>query len=205
VRYRTLTREAEPTVYWSYRQRPFRIQYGATLLVESGNGDPALVASGMRSEIRAADPDLAVRLDYLSDLVTASVAERRFVLLVLGGFALLGLVLAAVGIYGVVSYAVARRTREMGIRLALGAAPGDVRRLVLGGGLRPVGLGLVVGVVAALGLTRVMQGMLYEIRPTDPLTFGAVVALLLATGWIATLVPALRSTRVDPMITMRAE
>jgi len=205
VRYHTLTREPEPTVYWSYRQRPFRIQYGATLFVESSGGDPALVASAMRSEIRAEDPDLAVRLDYLSDLVTASVAERRFVLLVLGGFALLGLVLAAVGIYGVVSYAVARRTREMGIRLALGAAPGDVRRLVLGGGLRPVGLGLVIGVVAALGLTRVMQGMLFDIRPTDPLTFAAVVALLLATGWLASLVPALRSTRVDPMITMRAE
>ncbi len=205
VRFGALTREAEPTVYWSYRQRPFRIRYGGMLLVESGTGDPALVASAMRAEIRQADPDIAVRLSYLSDLVSDSVSERRFVLLVLGGFALLGLVLAAVGIYGVVSYAVARRTREMGIRLALGAAPGDVRRLVLGGGLRPVVLGLVVGIAAASVLTRVMQGMLYEIRASDPVTFASVVLILLATGWIASLVPALRSTRVDPMITMRAE
>lgn len=205
VRYRALTREAEPTVYWSYRQRPYRIRFGGILLAESANGDPAVIAGALRSTVRAADSDVAVRLRYLSDLVRDSVSERRFVFMVLGGFAALGLILAAVGIYGVVSYAVARRTREVGIRLALGAAPSAVRRLVLGGALRPVLAGLLLGVAGGLALTRVMRGMLYEVEAADPLTYAAVVALLLGTGWLASLVPALRSTRVDPMIAMRAE
>jgi predicted permease len=205
VRFETLTTEPEPTVYWSYRQRPYRLAYGGILLVESANGDPALVAPSVRSEVRAADPDIAVRLEYLSDRISESVAERRFVLVVLGGFALLGLVLAAVGIYGVVSYAVARRIREMGIRLALGAAPGNVRRLVLKEGLRPVALGLLLGIAGALALARMMQGLLYEVGAADPLAFVSATLILLGTGWVASWVPAVRSTRVDPMITMRAE
>jgi len=205
VRFRDLTREGSPTVYWNFRQRPFRIRYGANLLVESASGDPALVAGALRAAVTEVDPDIAVRLRYLSDLVADSLAERRFLLLVMSAFALTGLLLAAVGIYGVVSYAVARRWREMGIRLALGATGGTVRRMVLMGAMGPVALGLVAGVAGAWGLSRVLTGFLYEVRPTDPATFLGVVTLLVATGWIAGWIPARRGTQVDPIITMRVE
>jgi len=163
------------------------------------------VAGALRAAVTDVDPDIAVRLRYLSDLVADSVAERRFLLLVMSAFAVTGLLLAAVGIYGVVSYAVARRWREMGIRLALGATGGTVRRMVLMGAMGPVALGLVVGVAGAWGLSRVLTGFLYEVQPTDPVTFLGVVTLLLATGWIAGWIPARRGTQVDPIITMRAE
>jgi len=205
VRYRDLTREGSPTVYWNYRQRPYRIVYGATLLVESSSGDPALVARGLRDAVTRADSDIAVRLRYLEDLISDSVAERRFVLLIMSGFALSGLFLAALGIYGVVSYAVARRSREMGIRLALGATGRAVRGMVLAGAMGPVILGLIVGIAGAWALSRVLAGFLYEVRPTDPVTFLGVVLILLMTGWVASWIPARRGTRVDPMITMRAE
>lgn len=205
VRFRDLTRPGEAVVYWSYRQRPFRIQHGANLMVESESADPALVASGLRQAIRETDPDVAVRIQYLRDRVSESLAERRFVLLVMSGFAAVALFLAALGIYGVVSYAVARRTREMGIRLALGATGKRVRGLVLGQALIPVGAGLLLGVAGAWAATRVMAGLLYQVEPGDPLTFLWVTALLLVTGLVASWIPALRGTRVDPGITMRAE
>jgi putative ABC transport system permease protein len=205
VRFRDLTRAGQPTVFWNYRQRPGRIRYGANLVVESSSGDPTMVAGNLRAAIRGTDSDIAVRLRFLKDLVSDSMAERRFVLLIMSGFALVGLLLAALGIYGVVSYAVARRNREMGIRLALGATGGTVRRMVLLGAMGPVGLGLIAGLAGAWALSRVLAGFLYEVRPTDPLTFLGVVFLLLATGWVASWIPARRGTRVDPMITMRAE
>jgi predicted permease len=205
VRFRDLTRAGRPTVYWNYRQRPFRIQYGVNLLVESSSGDPALVAGGLRGAIKEVDSDIAVRLRYLTDMVADSVAERRFVLLIMSGFAITGLLLAALGIYGVVSYAVAKRSREMGIRLALGATGGAVRRMVLAGAMGPVVVGLIAGLAGAWALSRVLAGFLYEVRPTDPATFLGVVLLLLMTGWVASWIPARRGTRVDPMITMRAE
>ncbi|MGW8265876.1 MAG: ADOP family duplicated permease [Longimicrobiales bacterium] len=205
VRFRDLTRAGRPTVYWNFRQRPYRIQYGANLLVESSSGDPALVAGSLRDAVTREDPDIAVRLRYLRDLVSDSVAERRFVLLIMSGFAISGLFLAALGIYGVVSYAVARRSREMGIRLALGATGGTVSGMVLAGAMGPVILGLIVGLAGAWALSRVLSGFLYDVQPTDPVTFLGVVLLLLMTGWVASWIPARRGTRVDPMITMRAE
>ncbi len=205
VRYQTLTQAGRPTVYWSFRQRPFRIGNGASLLVESGSGDPALVAGGVRAAVVEADPDIAVRLTYLRDLVSDSVAERRFLLMVMTGFAAMALLLAALGIYGVVSYAVARRTREMGIRLALGATTGEVRVLVLRGAMVPVVLGLGGGVFGALALSRLLSGLLYEVGPHDPVTFLGTAALLLATAWVAIWIPSRRGTGVDPMVTMRVE
>ena len=121
------------------------------------------------------------------------------------GFAAIGLLLAALGIFGVVSYAVAQRTREMGIRLALGASGGSVRGMVLKGAMVPVALGLGVGVAAAWGLSRIMAGLLYEVTPNDPLTFLGVTSLLLATGLLASWIPTVQGTRVDPMITMRGD
>ena len=205
VRYRDLTREGEATVYWHYRQRAGRIRGGATLLVEAAGGAPAGLAPAVRATIRRVDPDVAVEPRLMDELVSASVAQRRFLLLVLGGFAGVALILAGVGIYGVVSYAVARRTREMGIRMALGAEPASVRSLVLGRSLRPVFVGLFVGVAGGLGLSRVLRGLLYRVPATDPLTFVAVSGLLLGAAVLATWVPATKGTRVDPITAMQAD
>lgn len=205
VRFQDLTREGEATVYWHYRQRPYRIRFGATLVAEAASGDPAALGPVVRGTVRTADPDVAVPLRALQELVSDSVAERRFLLLVLAGFAGVALVLAAVGIYGVVSWGVARRTREMGIRLALGAAPESVRGLVLGGALRPVVAGLVFGTAGGLVLTRFMRSLLYEVPAADPVTFALVPLLLLGAALLASWLPARRGTRVDPVRAMRAD
>lgn len=205
VRYRDLTRDAQPTVYWNYEQRPFRVRFGATVLLEAAGDEAGAVAPLLRRALMDADSDIAVEIELLADRVAGSVADRRFMLLVLGGFAALALTLAAVGIYGVVSYTVARRTREMGIRLALGAEPGSVRGLVLGGAMRTVVVGLVLGVAGAFVVNRLLESFLFDVAPYDPLTFVAVPLLLLGTALLASWVPARRSTRVDPIQAMRAE
>lgn len=208
VRFRGLERSAGPTVYWHHRQRPSRIRWGATLVAESATGDPSLLAGPVRTAVREADPDIPVRIRHLGAVRAESMAERRFILFVLGGFSLLGLLLAAAGIYGVVSYSVARRTREMGVRLALGADPGSVRNRVLRDALRPVVVGLVLGVTGAgllVGALRGLPELLYRVEPNDPATWVGVTLLLLAVGVGASWLPARRGTRVDPMVTMRAE
>ena len=205
VRYRDLTREGEATVYWNYRQRPRRMKWGATLVVESAAGDPALLANSVRRAIQEADPDVAPQVQLMQDHVAESVGERRFTLLVMSAFAAIGLILATVGIFGVVSYAVAQRTREMGIRLALGATGVSVRTLVLRNAMVPVILGLLAGLTAASAMSRIMGGLLYEVTPTDPVTLLTVSGLLLGAALVASWIPAARGTRVDPMITMRGE
>jgi putative ABC transport system permease protein len=126
-------------------------------------------------------------------------------MIILGFFAAAALLLACVGIWGVVAYAVARRTREIGIRMALGADAGSVRRLVLGGYLIAAGFGAIAGLAMSFALTRVMASLLYEVPPNDPLTVGAVLATLAAAAWLASFFPSRRTTRVSPMETMRAE
>jgi predicted permease len=205
VRYRDLTSRPAPAVYWSYRQRPYRIRFGANLVAEARGSEASAITAEVRTVVRQANADIAVEVGLLADQVDASLAERRFMLLILGGFSMLAVGLAAVGIYGVVSYTVARRTREMGIRLALGAAPTDVRALVLRGVIGMVGLGLVAGLFGAFLVTRTLSSFLYETSTTDPLTFVAVPALLFCTALLASWVPASRSTRVDPISTMRSE
>jgi ABC-type antimicrobial peptide transport system permease subunit len=123
----------------------------------------------------------------------------------MGAFALIALSLATLGIYGVVSYAVAKRTREMGVRLALGATGGLVQRMVMRGAMVPVVLGLGLGMAGAWALSRVMTGLLYQVSPNDPATFLGVAALLLTTALAACAVPAYRGTRVDPLVTMRGD
>jgi putative ABC transport system permease protein len=126
-------------------------------------------------------------------------------MMLVGVFALIALLLASVGVFGVVAYAVARRRREIGIRIALGAEARTVRAQLQRDYLTPIAFGAMVGTLAALALTRTMASLLYEIRPADPLTFASVVALLAAVGWLASFVPALRSSRADPLETMRSE
>jgi putative ABC transport system permease protein len=138
-------------------------------------------------------------------LVSDSVASRRLNMLLLAIFAGLALLLAAVGIYGVMAYAVNRRRHEIGVRMALGAARGDIVRLVLGKALVLGGLGVAIGSAAALGLTRLISGMLYGVRPADPLTFASVAAVLLAVVVAASYAPALRALRVSPLTALRCD
>jgi predicted lysophospholipase L1 biosynthesis ABC-type transport system permease subunit len=138
-------------------------------------------------------------------ILSNSVASQRFSMILLGGFALLALILASVGIYGVVSYLVAQRTNEIGIRMALGAQRGDVLKMIVGQGAKMALLGVAFGIAAALALTRLMSGMLFGVTPTDPLTFFAVAALLVAVALLACYIPARRASRVDPVVALRYE
>ena len=203
VRHGGLLEEAAPEIYVHYLQRPNRAQSSVITLRTSV--PPSSVVGTARAAIRALDPEVPAEFATMSARVVESVADRRFTMLVLGGFALTALLLAAVGIYGVVSYSVARRTREIGIRLALGAEPQSVRRLVQRNAMRMILAGAAAGVLGAVVLSRVLQGMLYGVSSTDPSTFVAVVLLLVVVAWLASYLPARRTTRVDPMITMRAE
>jgi putative ABC transport system permease protein len=176
-----------------------------SIVVRTG-GDPLALAAPARRAIASLDPDLAVaNVRTLDRVVADSVGDRRFTMLLLGLFGAVALALAVIGIYGVTAYGVAQRTREMGIRLALGAAPGAVRRLVVGEGMRLALGGLVAGMVLALVGTRALRSQLYGIRSSDPATYLALSAVLLLVAVLATYLPARRATRVDPAITLRAE
>jgi predicted permease len=204
VRAWSLTDEADrPTYYYSYRQRPYRIR-SMTAVVRTV-GSPAAVVGQVRDALRAIDPNVPVTFRTMDQRVAASLANQRFTLVVLGTFAALALVLAAVGIYGVVSYAVAQRTREIGIRLALGATPGSVRREVQGRALTAVAAGVAAGLVAAVALSRLLASLLYDVQPTDPLTIALVVAGLAVTAYVASWAPAWRGTRIDPVLAIRAD
>ncbi|HZD03675.1 MAG TPA: FtsX-like permease family protein, partial [Longimicrobiales bacterium] len=205
VRYYGLDRDVYPTIYFPYTQRPFRLQYSANVVVESTDGDPASLAGALRAALHSADPDVPVEIRTLSSVLLDSLGRRRFVMFVLGGFSLTTLLLAGVGIFGVVSYTVARRSREMGIRMALGAAPGSVRNLVMGHALRMVLLGLVVGLAGALALGRVVRSLLYQVGPDDPVSLVVAASTLAAVAILASWIPARGGTRSDPMVTMRAE
>lgn len=205
VRYRSLAAEVGPTVYFPHSQRPFRLQYSAALVMEAALGDPDALAGPVRTTIQGLEPDVPMRIRSHAAVMAESTAPRRFVLLLFGAFSALGLLLAAIGIYGVVSYSVARRTREMGIRVALGAEPRSVIALVVNGAMRMVVGGLLVGIVAAFALSRLLENLLHEVSPNDPLTLVSVVALLGTIALIASWLPARAGTRVDPISTMRAE
>jgi putative ABC transport system permease protein len=194
-----------PTVYFPYTQRPSRMRYSAYVVAEATDGNPAALTGALRATLRAADPDVPVEISTLTDDLRDSLAPRRFVMVVLAGFSLTALLLAGVGIFGVVSYTVARRTREMGIRVALGAHPRSVRGMMVAHAMRMVGAGLVLGLAAAVALGRVMRSLLYDVSPTDPVAIAGAALLLAAVALVASWVPARSGTRVDPTITMRAE
>lgn len=205
VRYRQLGEDARPTIYFPMTQRPRRLGFAANVVVESGSGDAAPIAAALRSTIQGLDPDVPVAVRSQADVIGASVAGRQFTMMLLGAFSALALILAVVGIYGVVSYSVARRKREMGVRLALGAEPGDVVTLVVRHAMRMVVVGLIVGAIGALASGRILQGMLYGVTPLDPVALAAGIVTLGGAALLASWIPARGGTRVDPMITMRAE
>jgi putative ABC transport system permease protein len=159
----------------------------------------------IRREIAALDRDLPVQSGTMEDALGLSLLPQRAGATLLGIFSVLGLVLASIGLYGVVAYAVAQRTRDLGIRVALGAEARDVYRVVLGHGVKLTMLGLLIGVGAALLLARLARGVLFGVSSTDPVTFGSVAAILAAVALLASFIPARRATRVDPMVALREE
>ena len=176
------------------------------LLAVRAGGDPEGLVPAVRDRVRAIDPEILVYdVRTMDDAVATSVAGRRFNMLLLGLFGGLALTLAAVGIYGVIGYAVRRRTRELGIRMALGAARRDVLRLVVGSGMRLAGAGLVLGLAAAVLLTRLMRSLLFGVSPTDPLAFAAVTLLLAVVALVATYLPGRRATRINPTDALREQ
>jgi putative ABC transport system permease protein len=169
-------------------------------------GDPAQHASTVRAEIANFNPKfLIAEMQPMDTLVKQSQAGTRFSLLLIGVFAVIAALLACVGLYGVLSTVVRQRTAEIGVRLALGATPGNVFKLVVGYGLRLCAIGVVIGVVAAFGLTRAMDSMLVGVKATDPVTFVAMAALFLIIAVLATGLPALRASGIDPTIALREE
>jgi len=202
VRDVTLSRKPGPMMYVPFAQAPL---YGGEVVVRSSLSASS-VAAGIRQAVHSIDKDLPVTdVESFPDAVGASVTQERFRTLLLSSFSGIALILAAVGIFGVISYSASQRTHEIGIRMALGAQQRDVLRLILGQGAKIALLGVGAGAVAALLLTRLMASLLYGVSATDPLTFGAVAIVLLGVAVIACYIPARRAMRVDPMVALRHE
>src|SRR5690625_2026718 len=195
--------EPSPTFYGNARQRIASTR-SLTYLMH-GDFVPGATISSARAALRDLDPEIAPQFRTIEEIVSSNVADRRFNLLLLGVFGSAAFLLAVVGIYGVIAYMVAQQTRDIGIRVALGAERGEVVRMVVGRGLRFAAAGLVVGIVAALWLTKLIGGMLFELSATDPVTFTAIALLLLGVTAVASWIPARRAAAVDPMVALRAE
>jgi predicted permease len=169
--------------------------------------DPAVLGPQVRSAVRSVDPQLGVDLsqESMAELISASVAKPRFNTFVLGAFAIVALAMAIVGIYGLMSHAVTQRTREIGIRMAIGATPSRVLTAVLGRSMKLTGTGAAIGLLAAAAVTKYLKSMLFELSPLDPLTFVAIAVLFLLVALLACYLPAARASRVDPLVALRHE
>jgi predicted permease len=203
------TRPVE-TLYWPLSQltvppsETWR-SFGMSLAVRT-SAEPSSAISSVTSAVHQVDPETpVVSVVTMEGLISASLSPQRFNVLLLGAFAGLALVLAAVGIYSVLAYSVRRRLREIGIRMALGATPSDVLQMVVADGMKPILLGVTLGLAAAFALSRVVSSLIYGVRATDPLTFASVALLLIAVGLFATILPAYRATSVEPVLTLREE
>ena len=197
-----LSEAASPAIYLPSGQSP--IPNGSILV--RVNGDPTAFGPTLRRIVREIDSDVPLyAMESLNETLSHTTAQRRFTMLVLGVFAGVALLLAMVGVHGVLSYTVAQRTREIGIRMALGADRQSVRGLVMGQGARLVTAGLVLGVVGAFGGARLLSALLFGVHPNDPATFGAVAVGLGAVALLASWLPARRAMRVDPIVALREE
>ena len=203
IRERGLDAKPRPTLYADYRQRP-NMTRDFTFALHAIR-DAGTLAGPARAVIRELAPEVAPRFRTVDEVFALSVADRRFTLYVLSAFGAAALLLAVLGIYGVLAYVVAQRTQEFGVRMALGAARRDVWRLVLRQASVLVACGVGLGAAASWALTRLMSTLLFEVTPTDPATYSIVVAGLSIVALLACQLPALRATRVDPLIALRAE
>jgi putative ABC transport system permease protein len=200
IHHRSLDREPDSTMYMPTRQS------GRMNLVIRAQGDPLSLVSGVRKEVQSLDPDQPIAaVKTMSDWVDSSVAAPRYRTILLGLFAALAMILAVTGIYGVMSYSVAQRTHEIGVRMALGARQLDVLKLVVRQGMLLSLIGVILGLGGAFALTRVMSTLLFEVTAKDPITFGVVAALLTAVAFIACYIPARRATKVNPLVALRYE
>jgi putative ABC transport system permease protein len=200
LRHVGLDTDPRPEIYRPYAVNPL----GAPALVIRTLADAAPLVSALSAAVRSVSDEVPAYDVFLMEaLVDRSTRERRFVMLLLSGYALSALLLAGVGIYGTVSQMVLQRTQEIGLRMALGASPGTVLQMVFGQGLRLVAAGVAAGSLAAGGLTWLMRSILFEVRPLDPVAFGAAALTLAAFALLACYWPARRATRVDPLIALR--
>jgi putative ABC transport system permease protein len=197
---------AAPAVYMPYVQDETSHDMSAMNLLVRSSENPSGLADSLRSLIHGLRPDQPVQgIDSVEQMEAQSVASRRYTLFLLGTFAIVDVILAAVGVYGVISYVTAQRTRELGIRIALGATRPRVLSEVLRGGARLTAFGAAIGLVGAFIVTRSLSALLFEVTPLDPLSYSCAVALLALISICACLVPAWRASRVDPMIAMQSE
>lgn len=204
VKHSALDEEANPQIYRSLAQ----LQFPATSmsLAVRTSGNPMQMLAAVRGQVWAVDKNQPVtNIETMERLMDKSVAPRRFNLLLLGVFALVGLALASVGLYGVMSYTVTQRTREIGVRMALGAQASDVLRLVIGEGIKLALIGVLLGLGGALALTRLLTTLLFGVSATDPLTFVVIAAVLITVALLACWLPARRATQVDPLLALRHE
>ena len=202
VRHFGLSTDARPTLYFSAQQ----LSRSTTNIVLRAQGDPLSYGAALRREVQALDKNLALSgIQPLAELVADTIATPRLLMLLFSGFAVVALVLAALGIYGVMAYLVLQRTPEIGLRMALGAQGRDVLQLIIGQGMKLALVGLALGLVASMALTRLMKSLLFGVSATDPLTFGLVTILLLTMTLLACWIPARRATQLDPLNALRYE
>ena len=203
AKYWNVSREGRPHMYVAYLQEQW---LSMSLVVRARSGDPRGLEAPIRAELAAIDRYQPIHsFRPLEERVAELIAPQRFTTLLLAGFAALAAALAAIGIYGVMSYAVAQRTREIGVRMALGAGTGDVLKTVIGHGVVLAVTGVTIGLAASLALTRLMADLLFGVEPTDPGTLTAITLLLGAVALVASYIPARRATKVDPATALRCE
>jgi predicted permease len=208
VRHRGLDHDFQPEMYLPHAQFP--AGSGTALrslhIVLRSERDPVLLATAVRSAVAGLDPDIPLtEVQTMEEALGAWAAERRLTMLLVSGFAAVALALGAVGIYGVIAYLVAQRTREIGIRMAMGAVPREILGMVLRQGVGLAILGIAAGIVGALAAARLVTGLLFQIGPTDPVTYATTVLTLAVVAVLASFIPALRATRVDPVDALRTE
>jgi len=196
-----LDQPPRPTVYVNLFQRPSAVMT-VTMLSDADTG---LVSAAARGILQDLNPEIPPKFRTFQQLYSASLGSRRFNLILIGFFGITALLLATAGVFGVMAYSVSRRTREFGVRVALGATSGDVLRMVLGQGIRTILIGVTIGIVGSFALTPAVSSLLFGVTASDPVTFGGVTLLLVVVALLACYIPAMRATKVDPMVAMRSE